>query len=33
MHEKGVCLEDGKVVCKGSTLTWFDDREDEDEEA
>lgn len=33
MQENGVCFEDGKVVCKGSTMTWFDDREDDDEEA
>lgn len=32
MQENEVCFEDGKVVCKGSTMTWFDDREDEDEE-
>lgn len=32
MQEDKVCVEDGKVVCKGSTMTWFDDCEYEDEE-
>lgn len=29
MQENGVWFEDGKVVCKGSTITRFNDREDE----
>lgn len=32
MQENKVSFENGKVVCKGSTLTWFDDGEDDEEE-
>ena len=30
IKENGVDFKDGKVVCTGRTMTWFDDREDED---
>ena len=32
MRENGVDFKDGKVVCTGSTLTWFEEGEDEEEE-
>ena len=32
MQENRVYFEDGTVVCKGNTMTWFDDHEDEDDE-
>ena len=32
MRENGVGFKDGKVVCTGSTLTWFEESEEEEDE-
>jgi len=32
MRENGVDFKDGKVVCTGSTLTWFEESEEEEDE-